>query len=63
MAERSGVAERVCELTEQLLGSLVYKDSASLKHPATLERRHSNQQHAVTRSFPRAAVEGKLTKK
>jgi len=23
MAERSGVAERVCELTERLLGSLV----------------------------------------
>ena len=30
MAERSGVAERVCELTEQLLGSLVNKDPASL---------------------------------
>ena len=30
MAERCGVAERVSELTEQLLGSLVNQDSASL---------------------------------
>jgi len=61
MAAKSGVAERVCELTEQPAGISGEPGPRLPKHPATLERRHSNQQYAVTRNLPSAAGEGTLT--